>query len=1283
MMAEEEIEIPPEVEIETAAPEVEIETAAPEIEVETAAPENTGIFRLSFTPQEFVDLYDTFAEDSSKPNSKFRSAEQGFAFSLVESLKYDPYLSDKVDYNLLRTGEAPILSELGLEGQALTDKQIIELFAQDDQGRDIEADPGFFQGVKRRALPGLGFAAGFAKGAQGGNVLVAGVPPVTPWTAAVRIGVPIFTGTAGGVAASFAGEKATDVLMGSEPIVLPGASAYEAGKTFSDTLPFVLTPWAVPAKGFSLGGQQALNQAQNFIGPIMKGQTRSPLSARFVSGVEKISGGMGRLARENPYRTAAVEGGALIGTTLLAGKAEDVAPGNPWVRFGFETTGGISGALLTDLAANRVPALTAYAYRGAKKLYNRIFNKTPDELQQRYGISEGDMETVATFITQQLEKNQEDPLAILETLNDPRFDRFLTAEDGSQIQLDPATRAASVTLLGLQNQFASANPSIGADATSRMKSSIDALRRGLLALYADGSSEALQDAAIIQTALFEGVLDSKLALATNNTIEAFQRIADDSTGADLEAAQNIFDTLTSQYKAGRAEETVLWKKIPDNLEVNQFIDETGNAQDIPNFITNYNENIGNILQEVKDVFEGGDLKVLKRFVERKTDDLGIGKDAADGPFDTGVTIGELNKARSAAMGIGKKLLAESRNNEARIAFDFADSLLADMNSMPLGQNQAYDTARSFSAAFNDVFTKAYAGEVLGTLKNGAPKVPIEILANNLMKGDAAFMKAAALDGVAQFQTGQALTNLLESETGGQFADQGQRLLADLQEQYDPVTGVINLPEMRKWYSRNQDLIQTIPNLNGRIVAAINTANDIRAGEETLLRTLRANTLNEDGSLNTGALSNWMNNQNNKRLLEMFPGIRDDLQDVRKASNLIEQIRQKNKFELKNADDQVGLSALLPDKTSNATTAVTSAISANQNRPFAILNRYMRMINNVGEDGFTVLPNTSGDQRFISPNSGKTWTQDDLKNGLRSALYDTIFQVSANGERFSPAAAFNKMFVPHKNGNGVSVADWMLENKLVGADQLEDTKQFLQKMAEIEMFTMKAKPGQTDEFYKDLGEGFKLVAAMGGSAVGSSIRSKIGLNSGAGEIVFAGRFAKFGQDMAQRYFAELPQSLQANRVQMVLENEELLKQALRKGKTQREKNALAAQFAELAIQNYIIMPVRRLGGEIIQETFSRDQGLEGQELPPVEAAPVVPVEETAPQASLQPVPQFMDRESRQLQGAGTPPTMSPPPAAPAPAPSGPVDRSQYAALFPTDITSSLIRAQDQGIGSLRS
>ena len=1256
---------------------------AEETEVEVTPPVNTGPLRMSFTPQEFVDLYDTFEEEASKPNSEFRSAEQGFAFSLVESLKYDPYLSDKVDYNLLRTGEAPILAELGLQGQALTDKQIIELFAQDDQGRDIEADPGFFEGVKRRALPGLGFAGGFSAGAQAGNLSVAGVPPVTPWTAAVRIGVPLFTGTVGGLAASFAGDKATDALMGEEPIVLPGASSYEAGKTFADTLPFVLTPWAVPAKGFSLGGQQALNQSQNFIGPIIKGQSRSPLSAKFVGGIEKMSGGMGRLARENPYRTAAVEGGALIGTTLLAGKAEDIAPGNPWVRFGFETTGGISGALVSDLAANRIPALAMWGGRGIKNLYKRIMD--PDNADS-FGLTKSDKESVATFITEQLEKNGEDPLAILEMLNDPKFDRFMYTKgpngEERQIVLDPATRAASVTLLGLQNQFASANPAVGNDATSRMRSSIDALRRGLLALYADGSPEALQDAAIIQTSLFEGVLDSKLALAQQNTIDAMKRVRGEKPDADLISAQKIFDTLKSQRKAARAEETSLWKKIPQNLEVTQFIDETGTAQSVPNFITSYNNNMEDLLPDLVPLLEGSDLKVLKRFVTRKTQELGIGQDAVDGvAFDTGVTIGELNKARSAALSIAKTAYAESQDNVGRIASEFADALLADMNSMPLGQNQAYDTARSFSAAFNDVFTRAYAGEVLGTKRNGAPSVPIETLANNLMRGDAAFMKAAALDGVAQFQAGQALTNLLESETGGQFAAQGQRLMADLQEQYDPVTGVINLPEMRKWYSRNQELIQTVPNLDGRIVAAMNTANDIRAGEEDLLRVVRANALNEDGTLNTGALSNWMNNENNKRLMDLFPGVKSDLQDVRKASNLITQTKKQNAITKKNNSDQLGLSELLPNKTSNATTAITLAISDDQTKPFVLLNNYMKMIDNVGKDGFTVLPNVDDIARFVSPNAGKSWTQADLRNGMRSAIYDSIFQVHANGERFSPAAAFNKMFVPHANGSGVSISDWLLKNDLVSKDQLEDTKQFLRKMAEIEMFTMKAKPGQTDVLYKDLGEGLKLAAAMGGSAVGSSLRNQIGLNSGAGEIIFAGRFAKFGQDVAQRYFAELPQSLQANRVQIILENEELLKQALRKGKTQREKDALAAQFAEMAIQNYVIMPVRRLGGESIQETFSSDQSLEGQEIPPVEvptgsgenlpttnnkAAPVVPVQKSAPVVPSgppiqQPEPENFNPNPSRFDQSSV-------------APSGPVDRTKFAALFPED-------RELLGIGSL--
>jgi len=55
---------------------------------------------------------------------------------------------------------------------------------------------------------------------------------------------------------------------------------------------------------------------------------------------------------------------------------------------------------------------------------------------------------------------------------------------------------------------------------------------------------------------------------------------------------------------------------------------------------------------------------------------------------------------------------------------------------------------------------------------------------------------------------------------------------------------------------------------------------------------------------------------------------------------------------------------------------------------------------------------------------------------------------------------------------------------------------------------------------------------------------------------------------------------------------------------------------------------------------------------------------------------------QLQQPAPPPTKAPAPVAPPTASAArPVDRSQYAALFPNDIASGIIRSQDQGIGSL--
>ena len=90
------------------------ETLVVEENTAPAQQDFTGSFRMSFTPQEFVDLYDTFDEEARKPDSQFQNGLQGFAVNLVESMTFDPYLGERMDYNSLRTGTAPILAELGI-----------------------------------------------------------------------------------------------------------------------------------------------------------------------------------------------------------------------------------------------------------------------------------------------------------------------------------------------------------------------------------------------------------------------------------------------------------------------------------------------------------------------------------------------------------------------------------------------------------------------------------------------------------------------------------------------------------------------------------------------------------------------------------------------------------------------------------------------------------------------------------------------------------------------------------------------------------------------------------------------------------------------------------------------------------------------------------------------------------------------------------------------------------------------------------------------------------------
>ena len=1356
-----------------------------EVVAEEVAPSPTDFFKITLSPQEFTDAWASYTEASKKDDAEIVSPAQGMASAIVRSLVYDDQYKDKMDYQSLRMGTAPILAELGFKpGENLTDEQIISLFAEDDEGKKIEINPGFVEGMKRRALGGTAGAAGFFAGMKTGNVLVSGVPPVTPWTAALRLGVPVIAGGIGYVAGSILGDEATNVLMGDEPIIIPGSKAtYEMGKATPDALSFILTPWAAGAKGINIGGNIAVNNAKNFYGPIISptGVTKTPKSAQAVAYVENAIGRMGKAAYANPFKTSIIEGTATGASVLGTGAAENIDSGNPWIRFAAEAGGGIAGALAADTAINKVPFLTRKAGSGIYSLFQRITGQADvSETMRNYGLSDDELTDAGNFILEQLEKNNEKPEELYKLINDPSFEKWLVDPEGNKIQLDAATRSASITLLALQNQFIKAAPNaFGENAGKKMQDSVDALRRALLALYADGSKSSLQDAAIVQTSLFEATLDSKLANAFEKTQAAFRQVRPDGDDVDLSASKKIFELLDSNYTAGRNEEQGLWRQIPRDVEVTSFINEDGVTSSTPNFISTWNRLIKDEAEDVTEaILQADELRFLNQLVDKKTTALGLNpasptatpvlpeqrrleiamdkiagsnnaqlprqivrdmKDdgasvddimarlreeagskrgkfstprskevaaaldaqanllaaqrrqsqefaqqtAADGTEEVGLNAYELVRNRGRALQMGKRLSANNLPDEARWAYEMADALLADLNGLEVGVSQMYDTARSFSKAFNDVFTRAYAGEVLGTKKNGAPKISIETLANTMMKGDGAFLKSAQLNGIANYQVTQALTNLLTDNTkdllsqgtATEFRTAGRGLLEDFQKNIDPQSGVLDMDLMRAWYGRNEDAIKEIPGLNTRISSAMNDATQLNSAKETLLRTIRADALNEDGTLNTTGLSNWRSKENNKRLLRLFPQVEADLNNVEKARNTLEEVTKgvgKDRAAEKNG---IGLYELLPDKTSNPTTTISKALSENQPLPFVTMNKYMRMINNIGEDGFTVIAENS-------PNKGQSWTQQELKDGLRTTIYDSIFNAS-NGEKFRPDIAYNRLFTTHPNGN-ISVAEWMESNNLIGKEQLKDTQKFLRKMGEIQAFTMKAQPGQTDEFYKDLGEGIKLLAAMGGSAAGTNLKQALGLQSGAGDLVVAGRSARFGQQLAEKYMAEMPAHLQASRVGIIMENEQLLKLVLKRGRTEREKNMLARQIAEAFELNLIVSPLRRMAGSATQVATENPTLDQGEVIPPV----VVPTNDggnrpaMVPAAAPPKAPAPVVQPPVQLNPSRSTPPPTPgglnPSRTQQGASSGPIDRNRYAALFPNDTATQLMNS---GIGSL--
>tara|TARA_R100001463_G_scaffold2919_2_gene12127 strand:+ start:6692 stop:10612 length:3921 start_codon:yes stop_codon:yes gene_type:complete len=1273
-----------------------------------------------------------------------------FAQNLSESLGQQFDQPDMLTYEGLRQGTAPVFNLLGEKyknlppaQRMLSNDQIIELFARDMEGNPIDAGT-FLEGVKREALPTAGSIPSFMAGYKLGNVLVSGVPPLTPWTAGIRFGVPLITGTLASIGGYDMGKRITEKIMGEEPPMLPGQTAsYEAGKTAMSAAGWLTLPFAVP-KQLNFGVEAAQNalikaRGQN-IGPFAP--NKSLKTAQFL---ERTVGRLGDTATKAPIPFLAYETLSGLGQTGGAYMAESGAPGKAIPRLTLEFGFGLGVPVAADLIVNKL----RLAVSGGRSAFKAVREgRATDALNF---LSDARQQQVINYVLDTIDEAGEDPNEIIKRLGSNEFSDILIDESGNPIELTAALKSGSPALLALEKSLENLTTGVGKERASANLSATRALRNTIKALYAMGGSDSIQAASELSQATFSANLEKELAGAWGQVFEAYEAIGAPAA-RQAQLSTNLFKILETRLSGARGNEKRLWKSVPKGFTVNSFIDEDGNVTDTPQFISWMENNLYETEEAVEEIYPN--LRPLLKFIDRKKKELGLApSDGGDGTrpsmskelekaykiyqksedqfigtdnervlrninekvellddvddkikflrnqaaslrdraknkeFDDNVEIRklatsydrlanlELLKSRepkidldvdvelkdltateiydmySIALSKGKELNAQGKTNSARLAYGFAQALMRDLDNFDTA-NVEYNMARSYTRALNDAFTRSFVGDVLQETKTGALKVAPEMIGNDIFTADAGYLRLKQLDQVGQFELTQALTTL--SASAG-TPDLRRTLDRAINYAVSEDTGLVDTARLNKWLKNNRKSLSKYPGVLKNVEKAVETTTTIRGTTENILRNIRATAFDpKTGEVNVKALNKWMNKPENQDILSAMPALKADLEDVDRARIILDQGLANQRADLAELKSQVSFMDLLPGTTENPATAAAKALSNAQKKPVQSWDNLLEVVKKA--------PDT-----WTTPD-GVNHTKEDALKGLQSAFIEAaMVRSGGTSQTFSAREFFDTIFAPHRNSeNKISLSDWMLKNEVMSKKEMNRLKSFATELVKMESFAASGDLG-FEELAETVGPMMDFYLRISGSQAGAVASQTIG--GGGGDLIARGAGSKAFRQAYAKIFSGIPEALKMDVMTAMFKDPDLLAEMLKKGRKEADVRGNATRILKLLTDKGLTKTVtgsgnviRRMLPPVVRESeeFMLDQ-----------TPPIIEEEE----ASL--IPQTVTPTNRQAVD---------PRRAAAPAPivpnnvSQPATQSRYAALFPNDPISSMIKNRE-GIGSL--
>lgn len=1181
--------------------------------------------------------------------------------------------NEGLSYEALSGGTSPYLQ--ALNRKALNDEQIVQFLATNPDGTEIQT--GFSRaltGATREIAPTVlsipAAKAGFAGGLKAQAAIPVLPPPFTPVSVGLKLATPVVTSLVGGIFGYDLTKAAQDEVIGDEGVVLADdKAAVTAGKTLVN-VGGPLSGLRVISKksvegGIDFGGaayaknledkrQQAiaLRDALSRGGPsisAVRGRRGARTSQELADQV-KIPKEKTALSRtvnyiEKQFQNAPnttyssqiiPTGTAAIGSGTGGFIAETIDPDNEVLRFSLELGAGTGSGLVPNLIGAVVN----------KSVIGELIQKLSftQEALRRKGVN---------IILEDLQAS-DDPLdnvdTILKLLRNPEFDKIVN-ELAENVDTDVShlrsvvLRTNSPVLKGHEIALDNATGSGLASETQKQGQEFFNLYRDrIIALARTGDSAALQIAADLMKANFEAGFQARLQAATDAQLAAFERLSPDADRT--QASAKFAEASMNLMRQARAQERRIYDSLQD-AELN--VKELGDAGLLARTGDPDNPSPVEMLDDFLEEFEGLDpgveeaatenikplLKYARDLRERLvgqaqgTDEQGVPLPPTYDPDDT-ITLQGLFKNRSVFLNKMRDLQADpTKKSAARNYGEFSELLLDIVEKLPFSQQSKSEQklARAYSRALNDTFTRAFAGRIPERTRIGSRRRPPELLHKDLFAGgaDALGVRLSEFDQIADFFKNQGIdTSYTDSQ--GRVLDgvtDAQDLLNrlirnELGTKFDPVTGEITPAALEK-FNRDYEVILNRPE---------------------------------------------------------FVDIKGALADAGDARRLLESVKAEQLADEKRLKKLVTFQQLSSNATESPSSTINAAIGSSSQTPMKNLNSLLEVVNNpdltpeLREEAMAGFQHAFLDWAVGSA-GGYTLKEGNVSNFKPSKMFQILFTPI-------PRAQNNQQLItvklkPKKNKTDpdeFEYGGWLVENKVFDKDLADRIHKSLIQMVG---YQSELESGKINKLMSEASGMMDLYLTMVGSAGATGLASRLGLRGGTGNIAIPARGAALARDL----YNELPNQKLTNVMVEMFEDPELFALHLQKAKDNKEARDLGQRIAA-DIGNRFGLRIPRTATSLIIPTDQEpvtdyvEEALQGET---EEAVP-------PPQASLPPVPQFMDRDTR-LQGAETTPTMSSAPVAPAPVPTGPVNRSQYAALFPSDIASGLIRSQDQGIGSLMS